>query len=112
METSYPVGVLPPWVPRSICGAVLAGLYVILAVLIVISDRKSGGGGWISLSGMVSYLATFPVSVLGEMLGIKLDFRRNFDMGFAILICALGIYLVGAGFGWVARQLFSSGTRG
>jgi hypothetical protein len=100
---------LPPWFPRSTCGAVLAFLYVVLATCVVLSDRKGGGGGWISLSGMASFLITFPVSLAGELLGMKPDFRRNLDMAFAIIVCAGLVYLLGAGLGKLARLMFSGG---
>ena len=99
----------PLWLPRSTFGAVLALLYLVAAIWIVLGERKGGsGGGWISLTGMASYLATFPVSVVGEFLGAKPDFRRNLDMGFALMVCTALVYLTGAGIGKLARLIFSS----
>ena len=43
---------------------------------------------------------------------MKLDYRRNLDMGFAVGLCALTVYLVGAGVGRLARMSFSSGGSG
>lgn len=112
MNSTLAMNVLPPWVPRSVFGAVLAALYIVFATGIILSDRKGGGGNWISLSGLASFLITFPVSALGELLNMKLDFRRNIDMGFAVLVCALMVYLAGAGLGWLAKVIFSPGPRG
>lgn len=105
------------WFPRSYLGAALAAVYVGISVSMILSDRRSSGGGdWISLKGMGAFLATFPVSALGEIMGMKLDYRRNLDMGFAVGLCALLVYLVGAGVGAgvgrLARMIFSSGGPG
>ncbi len=89
---------------------ILALLYLVPAIWIVLGERKGGsGGGWISLTGMASYLATFPVSFVGELLGAKPDFRRNLDMAFAISICTALVYLLGAGIGKLARLIFFVG---
>jgi hypothetical protein len=97
---------MPDWFPISRFGALLAALYAIGAILVVAGERTpGGGGGWISLAGMASYLATIPVSLPFEMLGQKLDYRRNLDMGFAILVCSALVYLVGAGFAWIIGQI-------
>jgi hypothetical protein len=86
------------WFPRSLCGAILAGLYVIVATTVVVLDRReSGGGNWITLRGLGAYLITFPISLAGERLGRRLDYRKNLDMAFAIGVCALLAYLLGAG---------------
>jgi len=106
MEGRPPMNFLPPWIPRSVFGGVLAGVYILVAIWAVAGDRKGSSGGWISLNGMTSFLVTFPVSWLGEMMGMKLDHRRNVDMGFTILVCAGFIYLIGSGLGWLARVVF------
>ncbi len=101
---------LPPWIPRSVFGAILAVIYVSIAIAAVVTDRApGGGGGWISLRGIVSYLATFPVSAPLELMGSKLDYRRNLDMAFAISVCTILIYLLGAGLGKIARLIFTTG---
>ena len=101
---------MPDWFPRSVFGAVLAGVYVVAAVVAVAVDRAPGsGGGWISLNGMISFLATLPVSAACEVAGMKLDFRRNADMTFAILSCAVMIYFLGAGLEKLARMIFAVG---
>ena len=102
---------MPPWFPRSTFGFILAALYVIVAVVVVVSERgESGGGGWISLKGMGSYLITFPVSLLGEKLGMRPDFRRNLDMAFAIGVCAVLVYFMGAGLAKIMRVIVSNGS--
>ena len=103
---------MPAWLPRSTFGAVLAVVYIVGATLLVMGDRGKGGGSWISLNGIISFLATFPVSLLGEKLGMRPDFRRNADMAFAIGVCAVLVYLLGAGLARLARAVFASGTQG
>lgn len=108
-HTQLPMSALPHWFPRSTFGLILAFIYLVPAVWIVLGERKGGsGGGWISLTGMASYLATLPVSFVGEMMGAKPDFRRNVDMAFAISVCSTLVYLLGAGIGKLARLMFSS----
>ncbi len=100
---------MPDWVPVSRFGALLAAVYAVFAVMIVAADRAPGaGGGWISLAGMSSYLVTTPVSLPFEMFGQKLDFKRNLDMGFAILGCSLLVYLIGAGVAWLISLIFGA----
>lgn len=71
----------------------MAGVFVVVALMAVAGDRSpAGGGGWISLKGMITFLATFPVSELSEIAGMKRDFRRNADMAFAIFVCGLLMY--------------------
>jgi hypothetical protein len=77
---------------------------------VVVSERTStGGGGWISLNGMASFLITFPVSAPLEMMGARPDYQKTIDMGAAILACAVLVYFIGAGLGWLARQMFTAG---
>lgn len=101
---------MPDWFPSSVFGAVLALCYVVLAVAAVISDRASTGGGtWISLKGMATFLVTFPVSALGELLGMAPDFRRNRDMIFVITVCAIGVYFLGIGLARLVRVVWPGG---
>jgi hypothetical protein len=97
------------WLPRSIFGAVLAITYATLAAIVVWQERRSVSRDWISLKGIASYLVTFPVSFPREYFGHKLDFRRNLDMFFAIGVCAICVYLLGAGVGKIFFFLFSAG---
>ena len=101
---------MPSWFPRSIFGTVLVIAYVAVAVFLVGRDRKTTSGGWISIQGLVSYLATFPISALGERLGVRPNYDRNRDMAFAIGGCAVIVYLIGAGLGALAKLMFSSTT--
>jgi hypothetical protein len=91
-------------------GAALALIYIAIAMWVVVSERTStGGGGWISLNGMASFLITFPVSAPLEMMGARPDYQKTIDMGAAILACAVLVYFIGAGLGWLARQMFTAG---
>jgi hypothetical protein len=96
------------WFAVSKLGAVLAILYLAVAVCIVREDRQSRSSGWISLSGLASYLITLPVSVIGEKLGARPDYRRNVDMTFAIGVCTVLLYFTGAGLGKLAHFIFAS----
>jgi heme/copper-type cytochrome/quinol oxidase subunit 4 len=91
-------------------GLVLAVIYIALAIWVVFTERtSSGGGGWISLNGMASYIITMPVSMPMEMLGARPDYQKTFDMAAAILICGVLVYFIGAGLEWFVRQLFGPG---
>ncbi len=96
------------WSAISKFGAVLAVLYLAVAIWIVRQDRQSRGGGWITLNGMASSLITLPVSVIGEKLGARPDYRRNVDMTFAIGVCTVLLYFTGAGLGKLAHFIFIS----
>ena len=96
--------------PISKFGLILATLYVVVAVLVVREDRRSTAGGWITLRGLGTYLITLPVSALGEKLGVQPDYRRNLDMAFAIGVCGLLVYIIGAGLGKIALLVFSHGS--
>ena len=90
-------------------GAVIALIYVAIAVWVVFTERTSPpGGNWISLDGMGSYLITLPVSAPMEMLGARPDYKKTLDMGAAILACGALVYFVGAGVEWLVRQIFAS----
>jgi len=89
-------------------GAVLALVYVAVAIWVVVSERTgSGSGGWISLNGMGSFLITFPVSAPLEIMGMRPDYQKTFDIGAAILACAVLVYFIGAGLEWLVRQMFA-----
>ena len=73
---------LAHWIPRSIFGAVLASVYLLLAVFAVAADRAPGGGGnWISLRGMTSFLTTLPVSAAMEWVGEKTGLPTQYRHG-------------------------------
>jgi hypothetical protein len=93
--------------PISKFGMVLTALYILVAILIVLGDRRSKAGGWITLDGIGAFLITLPVSAVGEKLGIRPDYRRNVDMAIAIGICAVLVYLIGAGLGKLAQLIFN-----
>lgn len=79
------------------------------AIFIVWQDRNYTGGGWITLNGMTSFLVTFPVSAFFDaLLGLRLDFRRNIDMAFAILGTATCVYFALFGIGTLFHTMFAS----
>ena len=90
----------------------LAGLYLTLAIFAVAIDRKESGGGWITLHGMASFVVTLPVSLLGEKLNLKPDYRRNLDMILVIGICFTLVYFAGAGVAKLTRLAFSAAGKG
>ncbi len=96
----------------SIFGVVLVVIYIVVAMFVVASDRGHVGGTWISLDGIGTFLITFPVSFLGEKLGLRPDFRRNADMAFAIGVCAVLVYFLGVGLARLARAVFAGGGQG
>lgn len=74
-----------------------AVVYVAIAVFVIRDERYGmGGGGWINLRGLASWIATLPVSLPCELLGAKLDYRSNAQMTFAVGSCAVLAYLFGA----------------
>jgi hypothetical protein len=98
---------MPVRIPVSVFGAFAAVIYAAVAIWVLIQDRAPGGGGdWISLRGMSSYIVTMPVSAPCELMGAKLDYKRNLDMVFAIGGCAVLVYLVGQGLAWLTGQIF------
>ncbi|MEO5960091.1 MAG: hypothetical protein ABIR80_13320 [Opitutaceae bacterium] len=103
---------MPSWFPRSIFGLGLTVVYLAVAVYAVIDARSNQGGGWISLKGIGVTIVTLPISFLGEVLGMKPDYRRNLDMAFAIGTCALLVYFAGAGLARLARALFAGANEG
>ncbi len=98
---------LPSWIPRSTFGLVMAGLYGLTAVTTVTLERQNTSGGWITLRGMGTYLVTLPVSGIGEWLGHRFDYRRNFDMIVAVGTCTVMVYFVSAGVVKLGSLLFS-----
>lgn len=98
---------MPNWFARSTFGFVVAALYLAAAIYAVADSRKHQPGGWISLNGLAANIATLPAMALGNLLGLKPDFRRNVDMAIAIGFCAMLAYFAGAGLERVARFLFA-----
>ena len=96
---------LASWVPRSTFGLVLATIYLVIAVSVLVMDRKESGGGWITLHGMATYVITLPISLLREMIGMKANYRSNVDMAFTIGSCVALVYWVAVGLASVGRWL-------
>jgi len=77
--------------------AVLAVAYMVTAAMLVRADRVESTGGWISLQGLVSAIVTMPVSFPLEYLDHKLDYRNNWQMGAAILVCGAIVFALAYG---------------
>lgn len=90
-------------------GVGVALVYLVFAVWVVFSERTQSAGGWISLSGMATWIVTFPVSAPLDALGMKPDYRKNVDMALTIAVCTLLVYFVMAGAAWLVRTMLSSG---
>lgn len=94
-------GRISPW------GAIPAALYVITATWFILDDRRHSSGGFINLSGMGTWLATLPVSLPLEWLGVKLNPRDNLGVAAALLICTLLVY----GLGYLAEFVVRGALR-
>lgn len=90
---------------HSKAGFVAALIYAAFAIWVVVSERTQSAGGWISLSGMATWIVTFPVSAPFEALGMRPDYRKNVDMAVTIAVCALLVYCVTAGAAWLVRAV-------
>jgi len=84
--------------------------YVAAAIFVIWDDRThTGAGNWISLRGMTSFLATFPISAFFDaFLSIRLDYRSNLEMGFAILGTAVCVYFACFGAATLLHTIFFS----
>ncbi|MBN8734361.1 MAG: hypothetical protein J0L64_27750 [Acidobacteria bacterium] len=70
-------------------------LYIALALFVIHDDRTYTGHNWISLDGMPSFLATFPISAPADaLLHLRLNHRSNLHMAIAVLGTAALIYFV------------------
>ena len=84
-------------------------LYIAAAAYVIWDDRTHTGGGWISLNGMTSYLVSLPVcGFLDALLGVRLDYRRNLDMAFAVLATATIVYFALFGAATLLQTIFTS----
>src|SRR4051812_40935178 len=77
---------------KVIAATAVAVLYIVLAAGFVREDRKTHTGGFINLQGMLSGLVTLPVAFPLEYWGHKINFRSNWQMAGAILVCAALIF--------------------
>ena len=74
-------------------GLGVAGVYVAAAVAAVIVDnRQSATGGWISLKNMGAFLVTFPVSAPLAMLGVEPNLGNPLVCGLMILLTSALLY--------------------
>lgn len=70
-----------------------AGIYVFLAVSLIVWDaRESATGGWISLKNMVAFLVTVPVSGPLSMMGLEPNLGNPVICGLMVLLTAALIY--------------------
>lgn len=79
-------------------GIITAGIYLVVAVIVIVQDALSPQtpGAWISLRNMVPFLATFPISAPLAMLGIEPDLSNKLTVAILLLACAALIYHVTA----------------
>jgi len=76
----------PLWTP-----AIAAALYCVVTLKIIFTERTKPGGGWISLNGMGTFLATFPGAILFQALG-RFDYKSNLQVFVSLLITAALIF--------------------
>lgn len=89
----------------STLGLVLVGVYLAIALFVVLDDMRSRGGNWISLRGMMTGIVTMPSQVtLGWLLrqgGVrKVNFAQPGFRGYAeivahVLVTAAAAYWLG-----------------
>ena len=73
----------------------LSLLYIAFAIFVIHDDRTHTGHNWISLDGMTSFLATFPISAPADaFLHLRLNHRSNLHMSIAVLGTAALLYFV------------------
>ena len=94
--------------PRFVTALIIAIVYVIIAIAVVREDRRSTSGGFISLHGMISALATMPVWFPLEYAGYQPNFRSNLQMASAILSCAVLVFFTAYGVLTLGSAAFSS----
>ena len=70
------------WIP-----AIVSAIYCIVTLKLVYIERTKPGGGWISLNGMGTFLATFPGAILFQALG-RFDYKSNLQVSVSLLITA------------------------
>lgn len=86
-------------------------LYIALALFVIHDDRTYTGHNWISLDGMTSFLATFPISAFSDaFLQLRLNHRSNLHMAIAVLGTAALIYLALAALARLAQRFLAGGS--
>ena len=71
--------------------AILSVIYCVVTLKIVFVERTRPGGGWISLNGMGTFLATFPGAILFQALG-RFDYKSNLQVSVSLLITAAVVF--------------------
>lgn len=99
-------------IKKLIAAAVAAVIYMAIAGYFVREDRTASSGGWINLQGLLSAIVTMPVSFPLEYLGHKMDYKSNWQIGGAIMVCgALVFGVVYGAIGLVGLVLISKPVR-
>jgi hypothetical protein len=103
--------------PRSWFGAFLAVIYLVGAGYLAWDDVHNKSGGFITLRGMMTTIATAPsqatFGVLFGNLGVpRINYPEPGPLGvaqllFHLLVTASVVYLVGFGLEWLVRWLVS-----
>lgn len=104
-------------------GLIPALIYIVVAVGIVSQEFNCGGGLDINFCGLGTLLITAPSQIiLGNLfsrMGWKINFMHSADivditqLTIHIALCALLVFLLGYGFGWIVRRAWTRlrGTR-
>lgn len=91
-----------PWFP-----IIVTVIYIGVACITILSDRRGSSGGWINLNGLATFIVTFPVSLIGEWIGAKPDHRRNADMIVTVSLCAALVFGLATGLARFVKALFT-----
>jgi hypothetical protein len=85
--------------------AIVAAVYLIVAVTLIVFDSKpSASGNWITLKNMVPFLVTFPVSAPLAMAGIEPDLSNKATVAMLLAACTGLVYQLVA----LTARLFTS----
>lgn len=74
--------------------AIAAGIYLLLAIALLIQDYLSQPtpGAWISLRNIVPFIVTFPISAPLSLAGMEPDLSNKWTVSVLVIACAALIY--------------------
>jgi hypothetical protein len=70
---------------------IATAVYCLVSLKIIFNERAHPGGGWISLNGMGTFLATFPGAILFQALG-RFDYKSNLQVSVSLLTTAALVF--------------------